>query len=70
MGGFVTKSRVIINANDRKTLDRNVAALQDRGHVLFFQPGAAEVHRQAGTWLDDAESMIGSGSSPSSVRNC
>src|SRR2546423_906251 len=25
-----------------RTFDRNVAALQDRGHVLFFQPGAAE----------------------------
>jgi hypothetical protein len=23
--------------------------------VLFFQPGAAEVHRQAGTWFDDRE---------------
>jgi hypothetical protein len=52
---FVTKSRVVIIANDWQTLNRNVAALQDRGHVLFFQPGAAEVHRQAGTWFDDAE---------------
>jgi hypothetical protein len=41
---FVTKSRVIIIANDWKTLNKNVAALQDRGHVLHFQPGAAEVH--------------------------
>ncbi len=32
-----------------------VAALQDRGHVLLFQPGAAEVHRKAGTWFDDRE---------------
>jgi hypothetical protein len=38
-----------------KTLNKNVAALQDRGHVLLFQPGAAEVHRQAGTWFDDQE---------------
>ena len=38
-----------------KTLNRNVAALQDRGHVLLFQPGAAEVHRKAGTWFDDRE---------------
>jgi hypothetical protein len=52
---FVTKSRVVIIANDWRTLDRNVAALQDRGHVLRFQPGAAEVHRQAGTWFDDPE---------------
>jgi CubicO group peptidase (beta-lactamase class C family) len=32
-----------------------VAALQDRGHVLMFQPNAAEVHRKAGTWFDDPE---------------
>ena len=38
-----------------QTLDQNVAALQDRGHVLLFQPGAAEVHRKAGTWFDDPE---------------
>jgi hypothetical protein len=34
---------------------QNVAALQDRGHVLLFQPGAAEVHRKAGTWFNDPE---------------
>src|SRR5207249_919558 len=44
---FKTKCRVII-CNDWKTLNRNVAALQDRVHVLVFQPNAAEVHRQAG----------------------
>jgi hypothetical protein len=33
----------------------NVAALQDRGHVLLFQPTAAEVHRRAGGWFDDPE---------------
>jgi hypothetical protein len=38
-----------------QTLNRNVDALQDRGHVLLFEPGAAEVHRQAGTWFDDPE---------------
>jgi hypothetical protein len=38
-----------------KTLDQNVAALQDRGHVLLFQPGAAEVHHHAGAWFDDRE---------------
>ena len=32
-----------------------MAALQDRGHALLFEPDAAEVHRQAGTWFDDAE---------------
>jgi len=52
---FTTKSRVVIIANDWKTLNRNVAALQDRGHVLIFEPSALEVHRKAGTWFDDAE---------------
>jgi hypothetical protein len=52
---FITKSRVVIIANDWKTLDKNVAALQDRGHVLMFQPSTAEVHRKAGTWFDDPE---------------
>src|SRR3954463_8521946 len=52
---FITKSRVVIIANDWQTLNRNVAALQDRGHVLLFQPSAAEVHEKAGTWFDDPE---------------
>lgn len=52
---FTTKSRVIIISNDWKTLDKNVAALQDRGHVLFFQPSTAEVHRKAAEWFEDSE---------------
>ena len=38
-----------------RTLNRNVAALQDQGHVLLFQPSATEVHAQAGRWFDDPE---------------
>src|SRR3954447_16411628 len=52
---FTTKSRVIIISNDWQTLNKNVAALQDRGHVLLFQPSAAEVHQQAGRWFQDRE---------------
>lgn len=52
---FTTKSRVAIISNDWRTLNRNVAALQDRGHVVFFAPSAAEVHAQAGTWFDEPE---------------
>jgi hypothetical protein len=52
---FVTKNRVVIISNDWQTLNKNVAALQDRGHVLLFQPSAAEVHREAGKWFDDRE---------------
>src|SRR6476646_6022001 len=41
---FVTKSRVVIN-NDWRTLDKNVAALQDRRHVLFLEPGLPSIAR-------------------------
>jgi hypothetical protein len=52
---FTTKSRVVIISNEWKTLNKNVGALQDRGHVLLFQPSAVEVHTQAGKWFDDQE---------------
>ena len=45
----------MIISNDWQTLNKNVAALQDRGHVLLFQPTAVEVHQRAGTWFDDEE---------------
>jgi hypothetical protein len=47
-----------IICNDWKTLNQNVAALQDRGHVLVFQPSAAEVHAQAAEWFKDKEPEI------------
>jgi hypothetical protein len=46
---------VAIIANEWKTLNRNVAALEDRGHVLFFQPSPLEVHRRTATWFWDQE---------------
>lgn len=52
---FSTRSRAIIVCNDWRTLNRNVAALQDRGHVLVFRPTAAEVHERAREWFTDAE---------------
>src|SRR5262245_20476600 len=52
---FTTKSRVIIISNDWKTLNRNVAAVEDRGHVLVFRPTAAEVHEEARRWFRDEE---------------
>ncbi len=45
----------MIISNGWKTLDKNVAALQGRGHMLLFQPSAVEVHEKAGTWFDDQE---------------
>jgi hypothetical protein len=52
---FTTRSRVAIISNDWKTLNKNVAALQDRGHVVVFEPSSAEVHAQAGKWFADPE---------------
>lgn len=52
---FVTSSRVVIICNDWRTLNRNVAMLQDRGHVLVFRPTALEVHEKAKEWFSDSE---------------
>ncbi len=53
-GSSSKKAALIIISNDWKTLNKNVAALQDRGHVLMFEPDAAKVHRKAGMWFDAA----------------
>jgi hypothetical protein len=52
---FTTTSRLALIGNDWKTLSADVAALEDRGHVLFFEPTALEVHRQAAGWFWDQE---------------
>src|SRR5262249_28937810 len=52
---FTTTSRVALGGNDWKTLDADVAALEDRGHLLVFAPAALEVHRQAAGWFWDQE---------------
>jgi hypothetical protein len=52
---FVTASKVAILCNQWETLNDNVSAVQDRGHVILFDPFAEEVHRQAAQWFDDAE---------------
>ena len=52
---FRTRSRVCIIANDWRTLDVNVAALEDRGHVLIFQPSPLELHRRTAEWFWDQE---------------
>ena len=55
---FVTTSRVIIICNDWKSLNRNVMALQDRGHTLVFEPTAEEVHQKTGEWFDQEKVSI------------
>jgi hypothetical protein len=52
---FSTKSRLMIIANDWQTLNRNVAAVQDRGHLISFQPSPAEVHGHVRSWFNDQE---------------
>jgi hypothetical protein len=50
---FTTTSQVALVGNDWKTLNADVAALEDRGHVLMFEPTALEVHHQAAGWFWD-----------------
>ncbi len=52
---FTTSSRVAIIANQWKSLNMDVAALEDRGHVISFEPAPIEVHRRAATWFWDQE---------------
>jgi hypothetical protein len=52
---FTTTSHVVIIGNEWKSLNGNVSALEDRGHRLFFDPSAVEVHRQAAEWFWDQE---------------
>lgn len=52
---FETTSRMILIANDWRQLNDNVAAVQDRGHVLAFDPTPEQVHERAGEWFKDEE---------------
>jgi hypothetical protein len=52
---FQTTSRVIVLANDWKTANRNVRALQDRGVTLVFEPTHLEVHARTAEWFWDQE---------------
>jgi hypothetical protein len=52
---FATRSKVAIIANSWAKLDANVQALEDRGHVIVFEPPALEVHRRTAKWFWDQE---------------
>ena len=52
---FKTRSNVAIIANEWHTLDRNVAALEDRGHVVWFSPSRQAIHARVRDWFDDDE---------------
>jgi hypothetical protein len=52
---FTTASNVILIANEWKSLNPNVQALEDRAIILHFCPSNEEVHRKVGQWFDDSE---------------
>lgn len=52
---FETTSKVIIIANDWKTLSENVHAVQNCGHLIVFEPSAEEVHHKVAEWFWDVE---------------
>lgn len=52
---FTTTSRVILIANEWRTLNPNVQALEDRAIILHFDPSNVEVHRKVGEWFQDQE---------------
>ena len=52
---FTTQSSVVLIANEWRTLNANVRALEDRAIILWFSPTATEIHRRAAEWFDDAE---------------
>ena len=52
---FTTSSSVAIIANRWSTMNADVAALEDRGHMIMFDPPPIEIHRQAALWFRDQE---------------
>ena len=52
---FTTSSRVILIANEWRSLNPNVRALEDRAIILHFDPANEEVHRKVLEWFDDQE---------------
>lgn len=52
---YSTRSNVCIIANEWRSLDTHIKAIQDRGTVIFFEPNPATVHEKAGEWFADQE---------------
>jgi hypothetical protein len=52
---FTTTSNVALVANDWRTCNANVRALEDRAIIIAFDPPNEEVHRKAGEWFTDGE---------------
>lgn len=52
---FPTTSPIALIANEWQTLSPNVAAIEDRVHLLAFQPTALEIHLQCSRWFWDQQ---------------
>jgi hypothetical protein len=52
---FTTSGSVAIIANRWSTVNADVAALEDRGHMIVFDPPPIEIHKQAALWFHDQE---------------
>lgn len=50
---FETRSPVVLIANEWKTINADVQALEDRAIIVHFDPDTAEVHQEAGQWCTD-----------------
>lgn len=50
---FDTRSPVILIANEWRTVNANVRALEDRAIIIHFDPSNAAVHQEVGRWCED-----------------
>ena len=52
---FTTTSNVMLIANEWRSLNSNVRALEDRTIILWFCPTVEEIHRKTAEWFDEPE---------------
>lgn len=52
---FNTTSPVVLIANDWTSVGPNLAAVEDRMHVISFEPAPGEIHLHAAAWYWDQE---------------
>lgn len=50
---FETKSPVVLVANEWKTVNANVQALEDRAIIIHFEPDNVAVHQEVAQWCMD-----------------
>jgi hypothetical protein len=51
---FATTSRVCLITNRWSGTSKEIQALEDRGHLIYFDPTPDEVHQYVGTWLQES----------------